>query len=63
MPLRIMEANHLLVGSRGFHSHRECMEDANEYCNELGKQGGNNPIKIPKSSINHKCFSCTIEKK
>ena len=26
----------------GFHSHRECMEDAHEYANKLGKQGGEN---------------------
>ena len=46
-----------------FHSHRECMEETHEYANELGKQGGKNPRKIPKFSINHECFSRTIEKK
>ena len=34
-----------------FHSHRECMEEDHEYANELGKQGGKNPRKIPKFSI------------
>ena len=64
-PLRIMEANRsLLAKSRiDFHSHRECMEDNYEYANELGKQGGKNPRKIPKFSINHEGFSRTIEKK
>ena len=47
----------------GFHSHRECMEETHEYANELGKQGGKNPRKIPKFSINHERFSRTIEKK
>ena len=47
----------------GFYSHRECMEEAHEYANELGKQGGKNPRKIPKFSINHECFSRTIEEK
>ena len=46
----------------GFHSHRECMEETHEYANELGKQGGKNPKKIPKFSINHERFSRTIEK-
>ena len=46
----------------GFHSHRECMEEAHEYANKLGKQGGKNPRKIPKFSINHERFSCTIKK-
>ena len=46
----------------GFHSHRECMEEAHDYVNELGKQGGKNPRKIPKFSINHERFSRTIEK-
>ena len=45
-----------------FHSHRECMEEDYEYANELEKQGGKNPRKIPKFSIYHKRFSCTIEK-
>ena len=64
-PLRIMEANRsLLAKSRiDFHSHRECMEENHEYANELGKQGGKNPRKIPKFSINHERFSRTIEKK
>ena len=63
-PLRIMEANlSLLAKSRiDFHSHRECMEKTHEYANELGKQGGKNPKKIPKFSINHERFSRTIEK-
>ena len=34
-----------------FYSHRECMEAAHEYVNELGKQRGKNPRKIPKLSI------------
>ena len=65
MPLRIMEANHSLPGKSciGFHSHRECMEEGHEYANELGKQGGKNPRKIPKFSINHERFSHTIGKK
>ena len=46
----------------GFHSHRECMEEAYEYANKLGKQGGENPRKIPKFFINHECFSRTIKK-
>ena len=46
----------------GFYSHRECMEKTHEYANELGKQGGKNPRKIPKFSINHERFSRTIEK-
>ena len=64
-PLRIMEANRsLLAKSRiDFHSHRECMEENHEYANELGKQGGKNPRKIPKFSINHERFSRLIEKK
>ena len=37
----------------GFHSHRECAEEAHEYANELGKQCGKNPRKIPKFSKNH----------
>ena len=37
------------------------MEEADEYANELGKQGGKNPRKMP-FSINHECFSRTIEK-
>ena len=44
-----------------FYSHRECMEETHEYANELGKQGGKNPRKIPKFSINHERFSRTIE--
>ena len=44
-----------------FYSHRECME-THEYANELGKQGGKNPRKIPKFSINYEHFSRTIEK-
>ena len=39
------------------------MEENHEYANELGKQGGKNPRKIPKFSINHERFSRTIEKK
>ena len=39
------------------------MEETHEYANELGKQGGKNPRKIPKFSINHERFSRTIEKK
>ena len=39
------------------------MEEAHEYAIELGKQGGKNPRKIPKFSINHERFSRTIEKK
>ena len=38
------------------------MEEAHENVNKLGKQGGKNPRKIPKFSINHERFSCTIEK-
>ena len=38
------------------------MEEAHEYANELGKQGGKNPRKIPKFSINQECFNRTIEK-
>ena len=38
------------------------MEETHEYANELGKQGGKNLRKIPKFSINHECFSRTIEK-
>ena len=38
------------------------MEETHEYANELGKQGGKNPKKIPKFSINHERFSRTIEK-
>ena len=38
------------------------MEETQEYANELGKQGGKNPRKIPKFSINHERFSRTIEK-
>ena len=33
----------------GFYSHRECMEEAHEYGNELGKQGGKNPKKYQNS--------------
>ena len=39
------------------------MEETHEYANKLGKQGGKNPKKIPKFSINHERFSRTIEKK
>ena len=39
------------------------MEETHEYANELGKQGGKNPRKIPKFSINHERFSRNIEKK
>ena len=40
------------------------MEETHEYANELEKQGGKNPRKIPKFSINHhERFSRTIEKK
>ena len=39
------------------------MEETHEYANELGKQGGKNPGKIPKFSINHERSSRTIEKK
>ena len=39
------------------------MEETHEYANELGKQGGKNPRKIPKFSINHERSSRTIEKK
>ena len=46
----------------GFYSHRECMEEAHEYANKLGKQSGKNPRKIPKFSINYERFSRTIEK-
>ena len=46
-----------------FHSLRECMEETHEYANELGKQGGKNPRKIPKFSINHERSSRIIEKK
>ena len=45
----------------GFHSHRECMEKAHEYANELGKQGGKNPRKIPKFSINHERKTCYVK--
>ena len=38
------------------------MEETHEYANELGKQGGKNPRKITKFSINHERFSRTIEK-
>ena len=38
------------------------MEEAHEHANKLGKQGGKNPRKIPKFSINHERFSRTIEK-
>ena len=38
------------------------MEETHEYANELGKQGGKNPGKIPKFSINHERFSRTMEK-
>ena len=38
------------------------MEEDYEYSNELGKQGGKNPRKIPKFCINHERFSRTIEK-
>ena len=38
------------------------MEKTHEYANELGIQGGKNPRKIPKFSINHERFSRTIEK-
>ena len=63
--LRIMEANRLfLAKSRiDFHSHRECMEEDYEYANELGKQGGKNPRKIPKFSINHERVSVLLKKK
>ena len=43
----------------GFYSH---MEETHEYAKKLGKQGGKNPKKIPKFSINHERFSRTIEK-
>ena len=36
-----------------FNSLRECIEETHEYANEQGKQGGKNPRKIPKFSINH----------
>ena len=64
-PLRIMGANRSLPAKSriDFHSHRECMEEDHEYANELGKQGGKNPRKIPKFSINHERFNRTIEKK
>ena len=39
------------------------MEETHEDANELGKQGGKNPRKIPKFSINHERSSRTIEKK
>ena len=39
------------------------MKETRAYANELGKQGGKNPRKIPKFSINHERFSRTIEKK
>ena len=39
------------------------MEENYEYANELGKQGGKNPRKIPKFSINRERFSHTIERK
>ena len=39
------------------------MEKAYEYANKLGKQGGKYPRKIPKFSITHGRFSCTMEKK
>ena len=39
------------------------MEETHEYANELGKQGGKNPRKIPKFSINYERSSRTIEKK
>ena len=60
-----MGANRSLPGKSriDFHSHRECMEENHEYANELEKQGGKNPRKIPKFSINHEHFSRTIEKK
>ena len=38
------------------------MEETHEYSNELGKQGGKNPRKIPKFSINLERFSRTIKK-
>ena len=38
------------------------MEEDYEYANKLGKQGGKNPRKIPKFSINHECFSRKISK-
>ena len=38
------------------------MEEDYEYANELEKQGGKNPRKLPKFSINHERFSRTIEK-
>ena len=40
----------------GFHSRRECTEEAHEYANELGKEGGKNPRKIPKFSMNHEPY-------
>ena len=46
----------------GFHFHRECMEEPHEYTNKLGRQGGKNPRKIPKFSVNHERLSRTIEK-
>ena len=46
----------------GFYSHKECVEETHEYANELGKQCGKKPRKIPKFSINHERFSRTISK-
>ena len=63
--LRIMEVNRSLPGSRASvftpieNVWRRLM---NNNANELGKQGGKNPRKIPKFSINHEFFSCIIEK-
>ena len=61
--MHIKKSNHLLLveSHTSFHSHRERMEEAYEYTHEFGKQGGKNPRKIPKFSINHEHFSCTIE--
>ena len=39
------------------------MEGDYKYANELGKQGGKNPRKIPEFSIYHERSSRTIEKK
>ena len=63
-PLRIMGGEPFVPGKSriGFHSHTECMEEDHEYANELGKQGGKNPRKIPKFSINHERFSRIVEK-
>ena len=65
MPLRIMEANRSLLGSRTsiFTPLENVWKRLMNMLMSWEKQGGKNPRKIPKFSINHERSSRTIEKK